>query len=125
MQEFSLYERLGKDNLEKLVDQFYDLVFADPVIKDLFKSEKEEIKRKQFLFLTQFLGGPPLYTEEHGHPRLRARHLPHEITEDKAVAWLKCMHAAIDTLDITEEMKKELFARFPQTAFFMVNKNSD
>jgi hemoglobin len=122
MQEFSLYERLGKENLEKLVDTFYDLVFNDPVIKDLFKTDKDEIKNKQLLFLTQFLGGPPLYTEEHGHPRLRARHLPHVITEEKAVAWLKCMHEAINTLEISEEMKKELFGRFPQTAFFMVNK---
>jgi hemoglobin len=121
MQEFSLYERLGKENLEILVDRFYDLVFDDPVISGLFKSDKEEIKRKQFLFLTQFLGGPPIYSEEHGHPRLRARHLPHEITEEKAAAWLKCMHKAIGSLEIPEEMKKELFNRFPQTAFFMVN----
>jgi hemoglobin len=123
MQEFSLYERLGEENLHKLVDKFYDLVFDDPVIKDLFKSDKEEIKRKQFMFLSQFLGGPPLYSEVHGHPRLRARHLPHVITEEKATAWLKCMHAAIGSLDIAEEMKNELFDRFPKTAFFMVNSD--
>jgi hemoglobin len=118
----SLYERLGEENLQKLVDKFYDLVFDDPFIKDLFKSDKEEIKRKQFLFLTQFLGGPQLYSDIHGHPKLRARHLPHVITEEKAMSWLRCMHAAIDSLDIAEEMKIELFDRFPKTAFFMVNK---
>ena len=122
-EEKSLYDRLGAERLKQLVELFYDLVFEDENIKDLFKSSKEEIKSKQFLFLTQFLGGPPLYSEKYGHPRMRQRHLPHPITEDKAVSWLKCMYNAIDTLDIPQEMKTELFERFPRTAFFMVNSN--
>ncbi|HXA00864.1 MAG TPA: globin [Cytophagaceae bacterium] len=121
MEEKTLYEKLGPENLRKLVDKFYDLVFEDPEIKDLFRTDKELIKRKQFMFLSQFLGGPALYSDEYGHPQMRARHLPHPITEDKAVAWLKCMHTAIDTLEISDEMKKGLFERFPPTAFFMVN----
>ena len=120
-EEKSLYERLGSDNLKQLVNRFYDLVFEDENIKDLFKSDKDEIKSKQFLFLTQFLGGPPLYSEQYGHPKLRQRHMPHVITEDKAVSWLKCMHSAIESLDISEGLKNELFERFPRTAFFMVN----
>jgi hemoglobin len=32
------------------------------------------------------------------------------------------MSQAIGTLPITEELKDELFARFPSTAMFMVNK---
>ena len=119
--EEPLYNRLGEENLKLLVGKFYDLVFADEQIKHLFKNEKSEIMDKQFKFLSQFLGGPNLYSEEFGHPRMRARHLPHKITEEDAVAWLKCMHAAIETLPITEPLKDELFARFPQTAMFMVN----
>jgi len=122
MEEEALYYRLGDDNLKQLVDRFYDLVFVNEVIGGLFKTNKEEIKRKQYLFLTQFLGGPASYTMEFGHPRLRARHMPHTITEDSAVAWLKCMHEAIQTLNTSEEIKNELFNRFPQTAFFMVNQ---
>jgi hemoglobin len=121
METETLYERLGPENLQKLVNAFYDLVFSDPEIKDLFKTDKELIKKKQFMFLTQFLGGPALYSDAYGHPQMRARHLPHPISEDKAVAWLKCMHAAIDTLAISDELKTELFDRFPPTAFFMVN----
>jgi hemoglobin len=121
METKTLYDKLGAENLQKLVDKFYDLVFAAPEIKDLFKTDKELIKKKQFMFLTQFLGGPALYSDVYGHPQMRARHLPHPISEDKAVAWLKCMHRAIDTLEISEELKSELFDRFPPTAFFMVN----
>jgi truncated hemoglobin YjbI len=31
-------------------------------------------RKKSFKFLMGWLGGPPLYEQEFGHPRLRARH---------------------------------------------------
>jgi hemoglobin len=118
----SLYERLGKENLSLMVDRFYDLVFVNEQIARLFKTDKEVIKEKQRLFLTQFLGGPPLYSNQYGHPQLRARHLPHPISEEDAVAWLSCMSAAITSLQIEQSLKDELFKRFIPTAMFMVNK---
>ena len=120
----SLFERVGAENIQLLVDRFYDLVFTNEQISHLFKNDKEEIKGKQRLFLTQFLGGPALYSAQYGHPQMRARHLPHIIHEDDAVAWLSCMAKAIATLDIDEALKDELFARFPPTAMFMVNQGS-
>jgi hemoglobin len=122
MESETLYYRLGEENLKLLVDRFYDLVFANEQIAHLFKNDKEEIKGKQKLFLTQFLGGPQLYSEKFGHPKLRARHMPHPIMEKDATAWLYCMSQAIATLPVSEELKDELFARFPSTAMFMVNK---
>lgn len=122
MEEATLFERIGEQNLRILVDRFYDLVFKNEVISRLFKTEKEVIKEKQRLFLTQFLGGPPLYSDRYGHPKLRARHLPHPITEEDAVAWLSCMSAAITSLSIDESVKDELFKRFIPTAMFMVNQ---
>ena len=118
----TLFSRLGEDNLRALVDRFYDLVFSNEQISHLFKTDKEAIKEKQRLFLTQFLGGPPLYSQIHGHPRLRARHLPHVIGHDDAVAWLSCMSQAITTLEVAESLKDELFKQFVQTAMFMVNQ---
>lgn len=121
-QELSLYDRIGGENtLQILVDKFYELVYSHERISRLFTGDKELIKAKQKLFLTQFLGGPTLYSDAYGHPRMKARHLPHPITEHDAVDWLTCMSAAIGTLPISEELKDELFARFPRTAFFMVN----
>jgi hemoglobin len=121
----TLFERLGEENLRLLVDRFYDLVFSHEQISHLFKTDKELIKEKQRLFLTQFLGGPPLYSERYGHPQLRARHLPHPIHEDDAVAWLSCMSAAITSLPIDEPLKDELFKRFVPTAMFMVNQDEN
>jgi hemoglobin len=118
----TLYYRLGKKNLDLLVQYFYDLVFVNEQIAHLFKNDKEEIKGKQRLFLTQFLGGPQAYSEKFGHPQMRARHLSHLITQPDAMAWLHCMSQAIGKLPIEETLKDELFARFPSTAMFMVNK---
>ena len=119
----TLFEKLGEDNLRLLVERFYDLVFDDEQIAHLFKTDKDLIKEKQRLFLTQFLGGPQLYSERYGHPQLRARHMPHPIHEDDAVAWLSCMSRAIGSLPIDEPIKDELFKRFVPTAMFMVNKD--
>lgn len=122
----TLYTRIGGDEtLRQLVADFYDQVFENEVIGSLFKTDKEEIKEKQRLFLTQFLGGPDLYSQVHGHPRMRARHMPHIITEEAAVAWLKCMAAAVNGLAISDVLKDELFSRFPRTAFFMVNTTDE
>jgi hemoglobin len=121
----TLYEKLGADTITLLVERFYDLVFIHPEISHLFKTDKEVIKEKQRLFLTQFLGGPALYSQQYGHPQLRARHLPHPIGNDEAVAWLACMNKAIGTLPIDEPLKDELFKRFVPTAMFMVNREEE
>ncbi len=118
----TLYNRIGSDNLKQLIDAFYDLVFDNEKIAPLFQNDKEEIKEKQFLFLTQFLGGPGIYSERFGHPKMRARHLPHKITLEAKEEWLRCMRMAIDTLDeIDDQLKVELYMCFPQVAQHMVN----
>lgn len=117
----TIYERLGDDLLAQLIDRFYDSVLADERIAHLFKNDIESIKTKQFQFLTQFFGGPARYTEAHGHPRMRLRHMPHQITTDAAHAWLENMSAAIDSLPIEHDFKVEILQRFPHVAAHMVN----
>ena len=123
--EGSLFEKLGEENLRLLVDRFYDLVFENQQIAKLFKTDKALIKEKQRLFLTQFFGGPALYSQQYGHPQLRARHLPHPIAEEDAVAWLQCMSEAITSLNVDEALKDEILKRLLPTAMFMVNKGVD
>lgn len=118
----TIFERLGEQNIKLLVDQFYDLVFSDPQISRLFKTDKALIKEKQRMFLTQFFGGPQLYSQHYGHPQLRARHLPHPIDNDDAVAWLSCMSRALKDLPVEESLKDEIFKRLVPTAMFMVNR---
>ncbi|MDG2703174.1 hypothetical protein P7M02_24290, partial [Vibrio parahaemolyticus] len=63
-----------------------------------------------------------LYTEEHGHPMLRARHLPFPITEERADAWLECMEDAMDQVGLTGDIRDFLFERLSLTARHMVNQ---
>ena len=119
--EKTIYQRLGADNLQLLVDRFYDLVQENEVIAPLFKDDFETIKKKQFMFLSQFLGGPQLYSIAFGHPRMRMRHLPHKITDQSKEEWLKCMKEAINQLDIDDEFKITLYDCFPKVAQHMVN----
>ena len=117
----SIYSRLGEKNLQALVDSFYDLIEISD-IKDLFiESDMELVRKKQFLFLSQFLGGPQLYSNEYGHPKMRARHFPHKVTNEAKDIWLHCMKQAINTLDVSEEFKILLYNHFPHVAQHMVN----
>ena len=117
----TIYDKLGDENLQLLVDNFYAFVEKDPTISPLFKDDFETIKKKQFMFLSQFLGGPGRYTKAHGHPKMRKRHLPHKITNEAKGAWLDCMKQAINTLPIEDDFKDTLYNCFPAVAQYMVN----
>ena len=118
----TIYEKLGAERLQQLVNAFYDLVVEHPALSSLFNTDMELVRKKQMAFLTQFLGGPPLYNQTFGQPMMRARHLPHAITEEAAIAWLLCMKEAIHTLDIEDDFKETLFNCFPKVAAHMVNR---
>lgn len=117
----SPYEIIGPKTLERLVDVFYDLVAKDPDLSPIFPKDLTETKEKQRMFLTQFLGGPPLYSEQHGHPMLRARHMPFPVTPTRANAWLACMSKAMDEIGLDGEPRKAIFERLTLTAHHMVN----
>lgn len=117
----TLYSKIGPQKLRCIVDRFYDIVFEESSIKHLFNTDKSQIREKQFKFLTQFLGGPQLYSQEYGHPKMRMRHLPHAIDEQAKVEWLRCMKIAIDSEIEDKELASALYNCFPQVAAHMVN----
>lgn len=116
------YELLGgADTVDRLVKAFYPKVLKDPDLQPLFQDGIEEIMNKQYLFLTQFLGGPALYSDKYGPPAMRQRHLRFEITPKRAKAWLACMSEAMDEIGLHGEMKDYFFQRLTQVAYIMVN----
>ncbi|MCS1352774.1 globin [Mechercharimyces sp. CAU 1602] len=119
---FSLYERMGGEaTIKELVEAFYPRVQAHPDLAPLFPEDIQPVMEKQTLFLTQFLGGPGLYSQKHGHPMLRARHLPFEVTPTRAEAWLQCMYEALDEIQLTGIVREELWGRLLATARHMIN----
>src|SRR5437764_73419 len=104
----SVYEQIGGEaTFRRLVDTFYAKVEADPVLRPLFPADLGPGKEHQFLFLSQFFGGPAHYAVRRGHPRLRARHLPFAIGQREADAWLGHMLAAIDEVGIPEPARAQ------------------
>ncbi|RWZ55136.1 globin [Halobacillus fulvus] len=117
----SIFEEIGKEKIDQLVEAFYKRVANHPDLIPIFPDDLTETIRKQKQFLTQFFGGPPLYVEEHGHPMLRARHLPFEITPKRRDAWLSCMSGALTEVDIEEPYRSAMFERLTMTANHMMN----
>lgn len=120
--ELSIYEQIGGgETVRKLVESFYPKVQENPVISHLFPDDIMPVMDKQYLFLTQFFGGPPLYTEQYGHPMMRRRHLPFEITPRSAEAWLDCMSRALQDIGLDEPLRKVIITRLSAPAYFFVN----
>jgi len=115
----------GEQNVRKLVDRFYDLMDEDPDyfgIRQLHPASLAGSREKLFKFLMGWLGGPPLYEQEYGHPRLRARHLPYAIASAERDQWMACMVRAMNDVDLEESLRKRLAQSFFQTADWMRNK---
>jgi hemoglobin len=90
--ESTLYERVGGQAFfDALVEAFYEHVQADEILIAMYPEELTDSKVHLSLFLAQYWGGPPTYSELRGHPRLRMRHAPFRITKRARDAWLAAM----------------------------------
>lgn len=117
------YELIGgADAVNRLVEAFYRRVAKHPDLYPIFPADLRPVAEKQKAFLTQFFGGPPLFSLRFGPPMLRARHLPHPITPRRAQAWLQCMSEAMDEVGLSGDIREFLFYRLTVAAHSMVNQ---
>lgn len=122
------YDALGGDaEVRALVDTFYDHMDQDPAfrtIRELHPDDLSESRDKLYEFLSGWLGGPGLYIQKRGHPRLRARHAPFPIGESERDQWLECMRRAMNDRNITGDLRTFLEQRFTHVADFMRNRGT-
>jgi hemoglobin len=122
----NLYELIGgAEKLREMVDRFYDLMELEPEfsgIRVLHPTSIDSSRDKLFWFLSGWMGGPDLYIEQFGHPRLRARHLSFSIGVSERDQWLRCMAWAMQDVGIEEGLQQHLMTSFYQTADWMRNK---
>jgi hemoglobin len=122
----TLYEQLGgEQKVRELADTFYNIMETDArakTIRALHPQFLDSSREKFFMFLSGWLGGPSLYTNEYGHPRLRARHMPFPIGEQERDEWLFCMREAMTRIGLDDLMRGQLEGAFFRTADFMRNK---
>lgn len=126
MAELTPYELLGGAGvLRRLVERFYQIMDTDPraaSIRAMHAPDLTMAQEKLYMFLSGWLGGPSLYIERFGHPRLRARHLPFPIDEAARDEWMLCMRQAMAEVPMEDALRKHLDGALFNTADFMRNR---
>jgi hemoglobin len=125
-QKTTPYQRLGGERaVRELVHRFYEIMDTLPEaygIRKLHPQDLASSEDKLFMFLSGWLGGPQLFVEKFGHPRLRARHLPFAIGAEERDQWMLCMRQAMDELIDDAPLRAALDKALHDLADFMRNQ---
>jgi len=120
------YEELGGEQpLRRLVDHFYDRIRRDsPLLREMHPADDRNSRRNLFEFLSGWMGGPDLYTERKGHPRLRMRHLAFSIGPKEAEEWMRCMRGALADTGVVDPLLGYLDRQFERTTRHVRNADT-
>ncbi len=115
----------GAPAVDRLVEAFYARMDRLPearAIRSLHADDLSATKDVLKRYLGEWMGGPPLYSRERGHPRLRMRHFGFKIGEAERDAWLMCMEGALDEVVADRGLRDELFKAFFKLADWVRNQ---
>lgn len=118
------YEEIGgEDRVRELAEAFYDVIEeTSPLLRDMLPANTKNTRQKFFMYLSGWLGGPPLYEQKWGHPRLRMRHFPFPIDDTAAAEWMRCMRDALDRVGVEGALRDFLESRLGPLAEHMKNR---
>lgn len=121
------YDLIGKETaIRNLVERFYFFMDTLPEasgIRAMHATDLSDAHDKLFKFLSGWLGGPDLFVQEYGHPRLRQRHFPFAIDACARDQWMLCMHKALNEIAMDENFKENLTQALQQLATHMINQD--
>ena len=127
MENTTTYEKIGGANtVSKLCNRFYELMDTVPQfqgIRAMHPADLTSSRDKLYMFLSGWMGGPDLFVEKFGHPRLRGRHMPFAIGVAERDQWVACMALAMEDVGLEEGVRAKLLQNFFNTADFMRNKH--
>jgi len=97
------YQLLGnEEGINSLVQSFYEYMETDPKAIDCLNVHElidgkipYPVKEKLFQFISGWLGGPNIFVQNHGPPRMRARHSHIKIGTIEKEQWIICMTNAL------------------------------
>jgi hemoglobin len=123
-EQATLYEAVGgEETFRRLVARFYQGVAGDPVLRAVYPEEDLAAAEERLrLFLIQYWGGPTTYSERRGHPALRMRHARFAIGPAERDAWLRHMTAAVQDLELPDELAAPLLEYLTMAATALVNR---
>jgi hemoglobin len=123
MNEDLIFSLIGEDGFARLVAGFYSQVYGDDVLGPMYpKEDREGAEQRLRDFLIYRFGGPQRYIEQRGHPRLRARHFPFQITHAARDRWMQLMGKALNDAALPPEATQPLREFLEQMSTFMINR---
>ena len=122
----SFFEDIGGHAaFDRIVRRFYEGIKSDVVLRPMYPDDLDGAVWRLSAFLEQYWGGPTSYSDERGHPRLRARHSTFRIDDDARDRWLRHMTAAVDAEALSPLHRETLMDYLDRAAHAMVNTVSD
>jgi len=120
----TLYEEFGGEAFfADLVSAFYAQVAIDPILRPMYpESDLKAAATRLQWFLEQYWGGPSIYQENRGHPRLRMRHAEFHINLAAHDAWVNAMRTALEGMEMKPEHREELWSYLEMAAAAMINQ---
>jgi hemoglobin len=122
----TLYEAIGGDvTVRALSKRFYELMDSLPEAKNcraIHPPSLEGSQAKFYDYLTGYLGGPPVYVEKYGHPRLRSRHLSAAIGPVERDEWLLCFRRALDEIFENPKLRDIIWPAIERLGHHMQNR---
>jgi hemoglobin len=126
VEDQQVYQAIGEAGFKRLTDAFYRQVPADDVLGPMYPAhDLEGAKQRLRDFLIFRFGGPQVYIEQRGHPRLRMRHAPFAIGQQARDRWLQLMARALDEAALPDEPRQILASFFESTTTFLRNRPGD
>ena len=123
MEEHEVYPVVGTEGFTRLVAAFYRQVPMDDILGPMYPADDLPAAEQRLRdFLIYRFGGPTVYIEERGHPRLRMRHAPFAIGTSARDRWVQLMDRALDQAAFPDEAKQLLRAFFAAMATFLINR---
>jgi hemoglobin len=120
------FERIGgQPAVDRIIDAFYDRMDTLPeaaIIRVMHPQDLGATRAVLKRYLAEWLGGPPAYSQERGHPRLRARHLPFNIGDEERDAWMLCMRGAMEGVIEDVAIREWLLEKLAGVATWMRNR---
>jgi len=121
----AIYRIMGEAKIFRMMSDFYRELEKSE-LRPLFPADMEEASKKSAAFFVTILGGPPLYAQKYGPPRMRARHIPFEIDERARQIWLGCFDRVLEAADAKYQFPAEHMQSFKDFlksfSAWMVNK---
>lgn len=120
------YEQLGGEAwVRAFCARFYALMDSLPeaaACRAVHPPSLERAEQRLYEYLTGWLGGPPLYTSQYGHPRLRMRHFVAPIGRPEIEGWLACFDTAWNELVTPSPMADAVRQKVEALAWHMANQ---